>query len=158
MSRVRTCLWFAREGEAEAAAAFYCTLAPESRIDQVLRPGRDGPAMLVEFTLAGTPYAALNGGATEKPSASASISLMTKDQAETDRVWQAILDNGGREGLCGWLTDRWGVTWQVYPEAVLDLAFSDDKAASLRVQEAIRGMVKLDLAALRAAHEGEKVS
>lgn len=155
MSRVRTCLWFGKESDAEAAVAFYCTLAPDSFVERVLRQGRDGPAVLVEFTLAGTPYSALNGGANEKHNSSASISLLTADQAETDRVWQAIVENGGKEIKCGWLTDRWGVTWQVYPEAVLDLVFSDDEAASQRVNDAIHTMIKLDLSALQAAYDGK---
>lgn len=152
MSRVRTCLWY--ETGAEEAVAFYCTLAPGSFVERALRPGRDGPVVLVEFTLAGTPYSALNGGASEPHTSSASISLLTEDQQETDRVWQAILDRGGKEVRCGWITDGWGVTWQVYPREVLDLVFSDDGAASQRVYDAINRMVKIDLATLRAEYAG----
>ena len=153
---IRTCLWF-REG-GEAAVDFYTSLIPDSRIEQVFRPGRDGPVIFINFTLAGVPYAALNGGATVDHNTAASIVVETPDQAETDRIWQAILDTGGSEIRCGWITDGWGVTWQVVPQVTKELLFCDDPAASQRVYEAIHTMVCIAIAGLRAAHAGKEVA
>ena len=106
--KVRTCLWFNDGGE--AAAEFYVSLLPDSRIDAVMRSEPDGSALTVEFTLAGAPYLILNGGPHYQLTPAASISVTTADQAETDRLWAALTADGGSAGQCGWLIDRYGVS------------------------------------------------
>ncbi len=150
-SKVRTCLWF--DGRGEEAAEFYVTLLPESRIEDIVRPEPAGPALVVEFTLAGAPYMVLNGGPQFRHTPAASISVLTKDQAETDRLWEALLEGGGSAGHCAWLTDRFGVSWQIVPEAVPRLLGADDKAAAMRARDAMMTMGKIDIAALEAAFE-----
>ena len=125
--KVRTCLWF--DGEAEEAANFYVSLIPGSRIDAVFRPDQDGPPLVVDFTLSGTPYQALNGGPEFKHSEAASISVSTHDQDETDRLWHALIADGGSESQCGWLKDRFGLSWQIVPEALPRLLASSDRVA-----------------------------
>lgn len=150
---VRTCLWFERGGE--EAAAYYVSLLPDSQIDGVHRTDPDGPAFLVNFTLAGVPYQILNGGPHYRLSPAVSIAVTTPDQAETDRLWDALLADGGEENRCGWLTDRWGLSWQIVPEALIRLLSLPDRAAAARVQAAMMEMVKLDVAGLEAAAEGK---
>ena len=151
--KVRTCLWFDAGGE--AAAAFYVTLLPDSRIETAVRPEPDGPALVVEFTLAGAPYMILNGGPHYQLTPAASISVLTTDQAETDRLWAALTADGGSESQCGWLTDRYGVSWQIVPEALPRLLGAEDRAAAARAHEAMMAMRKLDIAALEAAFNGQ---
>lgn len=151
-AKIRTCLWF--DGQGEEAAQFYVSLLPDSRIESVLRPAPTGPALVVEFTLAGAPYMTLNGGPQFPHTPAASISVLTKDQAETDRLWDALLAGGGEEGMCAWLTDRFGVSWQIVPEALPRLLGAEDKAAAGRAQAAMMQMGKIDIAALEAAFEG----
>jgi predicted 3-demethylubiquinone-9 3-methyltransferase (glyoxalase superfamily) len=110
--------------------------------------------MIVEFTLAGAPFMILNGGPTYKLTPAASISVLTKTQEETDQLWNALLAGGGREQRCGWLVDRYGVSWQIVPEALPRLLNSGDPLAAQRVVAAMMKMVKLDIAALEAAHVG----
>ena len=153
MSTVRTCLWY--KSEAEEAAEFYTSLVPGSGIDRIDRPSPVVPAVLVHFTLGGTPYTALSAGEEATHTHAASIVVATPDQAETDRIWQAILDHGGKEVECGWITDRWGVNWQVIPDALHDMMFGPDAEAGQRTYTALRTMKKLDIAALKAAHDGE---
>ncbi|MEO1302012.1 MAG: VOC family protein [Myxococcota bacterium] len=150
-AKVRTCLWF--NGEGEAAAEFYVSLLPDSRIETANRPNPSQPALVVEFTLGGTPYMILNGGPHYTLSPAASISVLTEDQAETDRLWKALTSDGGQESHCGWLTDRFGVSWQIVPEVLPKLLSSDDKAAAGRTQEAMMKMNKLDIAALQRAFD-----
>ena len=114
--RVRTCLWF--DGQGEEAARFYVSLLPGSAIEGVQRPAPDGPALIVEFSLAGAPYMILNGGPQYTHTPAASISVSTADQETTDRLWAALTADGGRESRCGWLVDRFGVSWQIVPRAV----------------------------------------
>ena len=147
--KVRTCLWFDTEGE--DAANHYVSLLPDSHIETVSRPDPDGPALVVEFTLAGTPYMTLNGGPMFKPTPAASISVLTKDQAETDALWARLLEGGGAESMCGWITDRFGVSWQIVPEALPAMMAADDKAAATRARDAMMQMKKIDIAALQAA-------
>lgn len=149
----RTCLWFQDAGE--QAAAFYVSLLPDSEVTHVWRPDPDGPVVVVEFTLAGTPYMILNGGPTHELSPAASISIATRDQAETDRLWDALTANGGRESRCGWLVDRYGVSWQIVPEALPKMLSSDDRAAADRAMAAMMTMNKIDIAALEATFSGE---
>ena len=149
MAKVRTCLWF--DGDAKAAAAFYVSLLPDSGIDSVMRPDPAGPAVLVEFTLAGAPFMLLNGGPTHPPTPAASICVTTADQAETDRLWDALTAQGGVSGRCGWLVDRFGVSWQIVPAALMRMLASNDKPAAGRAQMAMFAMGKIDIAALEAA-------
>ena len=153
---LRTCLWF--EAGGEEAAAFYVTLLPDSRIDSLHRSAPDAPALVVNFTLAGVPYQILNGGPYQKLTPAVSIAVTTPDQAETDRLWEALLADGGVESRCGWLTDRWGLSWQIVPQALMRLMSSPDPAAAARVQAAMMEMVKLDVAALEAAAAGDPAS
>jgi predicted 3-demethylubiquinone-9 3-methyltransferase (glyoxalase superfamily) len=145
---VSTCLWF--EKDAEAAAHFYCSLLPGSDITRVFRQGADAdaPAFLVEFTLNGQQYQAMNGGPHYRLSPAASIVVMVDTQTELDRLWSALLSDGGQESRCGWLTDRYGLSWQILPRALHDLMSGPGAGAVLL---ALRGMIKLDIAALQAA-------
>lgn len=147
--KVRTCFWFARGGI--DAARFYVGLLPDSRIDSVTDHGRPDDPMVVEFTLAGAPMMILTAGPMFEHSPAASISVLTKDQAETDRLWSALLAEGGREGMCGWLTDRFGVSWQIVPEILPRLYADPNAAAASRTRDAMMKMKKLDIAALKAA-------
>ena len=151
-AKVRTCLWFDAQGE--EAANFYVSLLPDSRIENVVRPGPDGPALVVEFTLAGAPYMVLNGGTEVPRTEAASISVLTGDQDETDRLWAVLTAAGGAEGQCGWLRDRYGVSWQIVPETLPRLLADADGAASGRVMQAMMSMAKLDIAGLEAAFDG----
>ena len=150
--KVRTCLWFDDQGE--DAARFYVSLLPESYIESVSRPDPAGPALVVEFRLAGAPYMALNGGPHFKHSPAASISVLTTGQEETDRLWDALLDGGGKAEMCGWIVDRYGVSWQVIPDVLPPMMAADDKDAAMRAREAMLQMKKIDIAALEAAFKG----
>ncbi len=158
MSTVAPCLWF--DGKAEEAARFYVSLLPDSRIDSVLPytvetpGGKPGDVMLVEFTLAGSPYLALNGGTSFEPTPAISFFVACADQAEVDRLWNTLLD-GGTPMACGWITDRYGISWQIVPEAMTRMIKDKDSAKVRRVMEAMMTMVKLDLAALEQAYRGE---
>ena len=150
--KVRTCLWFDSRGH--EAAEFYVSLLPDSRIDGVSHYGTDGTPLVVEFTLAGAPFMVLNGGTMFKLSPAASISVLTKDQTETDALWDKLLADSGEESMCGWLTDRFGVSWQIVPEVLPRMLNAEDKAAAGRTREAMMTMQKLDIAALEAAFNG----
>lgn len=158
MSKVATCLWFERD--AEAAAEFYVSLLPDSRIDHVQRApadypgGREGDPVLVSFTLAGQAMQGLNGGHGVPYGTAASISVSCKDQVEVDRLWEALTADGGREVACGWLNDRWGVPWQIVPEAMVQLLADPDPARAKRAFLAMGEMVKLDIDALEKAAGG----
>ena len=147
---VSTCLWY--ESGAEEAAMLYCSLFSDARIltrmPQVGDP--QGRAFLVEFTLMGQAYTAMNGGPHYKLNPAASIMVMVETQAEVDRLWSALLE-GGQESRCGWLTDQFGLSWQIIPRALPRLMKAD---ASGRVMRAMMGMIKLDVAALEAAAKG----
>lgn len=150
-ARLRTC--FVIDSDVEEAARFWTSVIPDSRIEHTFaHPGET--TKIVEFTLGGAPYMLFNApfGATHTPAAS--ISILTADQAETDRLWNALGD-GGAPLMCGWLTDRYGVHWQVIPEALPRLLTGDDKAAAARALAAMMAMVKIDIAALEAAFAGQ---
>ena len=147
--KVRTCFWFSRRGI--DAAQFYVTLLPDSRIDTVFDHGRPDDPMIVEFTVAGAPMMILTGGEMFEHSPAASISVLSKDQAETDRLWSALLSGGGKESMCGWLTDRFGISWQIVPEVLPRLFNDPDTAAASRARAAMMQMKKIDIAALEAA-------
>ncbi|AUH64008.1 VOC family protein [Paracoccus zhejiangensis] len=153
-SPVRTCLWMEKDGA--AAAAFYTALIPGSAVEGAVGfQGGDTPALVVNFHLAGTPYMILNGGPHFTLSPAASISVLTEDQAETDRLWNALTADGGQESQCGWLIDRWGLSWQITPRAVMEMTFADDPEASERARQAMYKMTKLDIATMRAAFDGQ---
>ena len=154
MSKIKPCLWF--NGDAEAAAQFYVSLFPDSAISTTSRYGEGAPfpagtALTVEFTLAGQRYQALNGGPQYRHSEAISLSISCKDQAEVDRYWNALTANGGRESQCGWLIDRFGVSWQVIPDGLGALLGDPDPGRRARATQAMLAMRKLDLGAMRAA-------
>lgn len=155
MSKVRTCLWFGKD--VEAAVRFYVSLVPGSCIENILRSpgnwpgGEAGDVILVNFTLGGQGFQALNGGAPASYGTAASLSVECSDQAEVDRLWTALTADGGAEIMCGWLRDRWGVPWQIVPTILPRLLADPDPTVSGRVFAAMQNMVKLDIAALERA-------
>ena len=153
-AKVRTCLWFDQNGH--EAAEFYVSLLPDSRIETAVQPDPTAPPLVVEFRLAGAPYMILNGGPMARHSEAASISVLTEDQPETDRLWAALTADGGGPGQCGWLKDRFGLSWQIVPKALPRLLHAGDPAASGRVHQAMMTMQKIDIAALEAAFSGPK--
>lgn len=153
--KVRTCLFL--KDQAEEAARFYTSIVPDSTIDSLFRPDPDGPALVVEFTLAGAPCMGLNGNPQPMPSHLTSISVLTEDQAETDRLWAALTADDGEAGRCGWLKDRFGVHWQVVPKALPRLMGSGDPQAARRVSAALMTMQKIDIAGLEHAFAGKQV-
>ena len=159
MDKITPCLWF--NYDAEEAAAFYVSLLPDSRIDRVVRSPADNPSMkkggvlMVDFTLAGRKYSGLNGGPAFHFTEAVSFIIHCEDQAEVDRLWDAILANGGQASACGWIKDRWGLPWQITPARLLEMIGSDDRAAAERAMKAMMEMVKLDLPTLEAAYRGE---
>lgn len=152
-NKVGTCLWF--DGQGEEAANFYVSLIPNSHVESVFHPDPSGPALLVLFTLGGTPFQALNGGPQFQHSEAASISVSTRDQEETDRLWNTLTANGGSESQCGWLKDRFGISWQIVPEALPRLLTSADRAAADRAMQAMLQMRKIDIATIEAAYNGQ---
>jgi predicted 3-demethylubiquinone-9 3-methyltransferase (glyoxalase superfamily) len=155
MLKITPFLWF--DDDAEAATAFYVSLFPNSRINSVSRyaadagPNRAGQVMTVSFDLDGLPVTALNGGPTYKPSEAVSFSVTCEDQAEVDRYWDALTANGGQEGPCAWLKDRWGFSWQIVPKALPALLSDSDRAKAARVMQAMLQMRKIEVAKLEQA-------
>jgi predicted 3-demethylubiquinone-9 3-methyltransferase (glyoxalase superfamily) len=148
---IRTCLWF-RDGRGLEAAEFYCSLIPGSRIERSFHgDAGHGAFSVIDFTLGGVPYQILDAGPMFALSEAVSISVMTDDQAETDRLWAALTANGGEEGHCGWLKDRYGVSWQVYPKRLAELTTNADKKVSARAMAAMMQQMKIDIAAIEAA-------
>jgi predicted 3-demethylubiquinone-9 3-methyltransferase (glyoxalase superfamily) len=150
-SKVRTCWWFAADGE--KAVDFYVKLLPDSFVEGGHGP-EGGPPLVMEFTLAGAPMMMLNAQGAPAPTHQASFSVLTADQAETDRLWDALKADGGEEVFCGWVKDRWGVSWQICPRRLPEMLASPDRAAADRAMKAMQTMVKLDIAALEAAFAG----
>ena len=150
--KVATCLWF--DGVAEQAAAFYVSILPDSEITGVMRPDADSPPLVIEFTLSGTPFQALNGGPQFIPTEAASIVVHTNDQLETDQLWGRLIEEGGSESMCGWCKDKFGVSWQVVPRPALALLSSPDRTGAARAMDALMNMKKIDIRALRLAHDG----
>jgi predicted 3-demethylubiquinone-9 3-methyltransferase (glyoxalase superfamily)/uncharacterized protein YndB with AHSA1/START domain len=148
-AKVRTCLFFSEKGE--EAADYYVSLLPGSQMESIIRPVPGGPVLVAEFSLAGTPYMILNGNPQVEPSHLTSISVLTEDQAETDRLWQALLKDGGEEGQCGWLRDRYGIHWQIVPKALPRLMRSGNPESAGRVSAALMKMRKIDISGLEAA-------
>ncbi|MEM8770098.1 MAG: VOC family protein [Pseudomonadota bacterium] len=151
--KARTCWWFDDNGY--EAAKFWCSLLPNSGIDGEFSQQDEGEPLVVEFTLAGAPMMILNGGPMFKPSAAASISILTEDQAETDRLWEALTADGGAESMCAWLKDKYGVSWQIVPRRLIELTNDPDKAAAARAREAMFKMKKIDIDGVEAAFKGE---
>jgi predicted 3-demethylubiquinone-9 3-methyltransferase (glyoxalase superfamily) len=160
-SKIAPCLWF--NGEAEEAARFYVAIFPDSRIDRVSRYDGEtkfpvsfpkGTALLVEFTLAGQRFQALNGGPQYRHSQALSLSIACRHPQEVDYYWSALTSNGGDEGQCGWVKDRFGVSWQIVPDGLDDLLSDPDPVRRERALQALLRMKKLDLAAMRAAADG----
>ena len=150
--KVRTCLAF--KDQAEEAARFYVSIISNSAFESAFRRELNGPALLVSFTLAGTPYQALNMGRETIHNENCSISVMTKDQRETDEIWEKLLAGGGAEIQCSWLKDRFGIHWQIVPEALPRMLMDEDHDAAERAFQAMLGMVKIDVAALEKAFAG----
>jgi predicted 3-demethylubiquinone-9 3-methyltransferase (glyoxalase superfamily) len=151
---IRTVLWF--NGRGREAAEFYCSLIPNSRVEGSYSSNNGGPDgnmffEVVDFTLNGVSYQILDAGPMFPLSECVSISVMTPDQAETDRLWEALASGGGSHGPCGWLKDRYGLSWQVVPEAVHALMAGRDRARAERALAALMQMGRIDLAAIRAA-------
>ncbi|SHL60298.1 VOC family protein [Roseibium suaedae] len=148
-AKVRTSLFL--EKDALLAAEFYVSLLPDSRIDAVYRPDPAGPELVVEFTLAGTPYMTMNGNPQAQPSFLSSISVLTEDQPETDRLWQKLSEKGGQPGNCGWIQDRFGIHWQIVPKALPRLMSQGGPGQAARVQSALMSMTRIDISGLEAA-------
>jgi predicted 3-demethylubiquinone-9 3-methyltransferase (glyoxalase superfamily) len=158
MSKICPCLWF--DGEAEEAATFYVSLLPGSGIETIQKNSVDSPAgkagsvLVVEFTLAGQRFMALNGGMRMEYTHAVSFKIDCADQAEVDRLWDALTANGGQAERCGWLRDRYGVYWQIVPSALPKYLGGADRAGAQRAMQAMLGMIKLDIEGLRRAYEG----
>jgi predicted 3-demethylubiquinone-9 3-methyltransferase (glyoxalase superfamily) len=156
MRQIVPCLWF--DGQAEEAAEFYCSLFPDAKIVEVVPhgeagPGEPGTAMTVVFELMGKQYLGLNGGPQFRFTEAVSFQIHCDDQAEVDRLWAALTE-GGEEGPCGWLKDRWGLSWQVTPVRLLELVQDPDPERARRAMQAMFTMKKIDIAALERAASG----
>ena len=152
------CLWY--DHDALGAAKFYAQTFPDSAVTGVhaapgdYPDGKEGNVLTVEFTVAGIPCMGINGGPHFKQSEAFSFQILTDDQAETDRLWNAIVSNGGQESECGWCKDKWGVSWQITPRIVMEAFVDPDRAAAKRAFTAMMTMRKLDIAAIEAAWRG----
>lgn len=157
-SKNTICLWY--DGAAEEAARFYAKTFPDSSVGAVNRApgdfpsGKEGDVLTVEFTVMGIPCVGLNGGPQFKHSEAFSFQVVTEDQAETDRLWNAIVGNGGEESVCGWCKDKWGLSWQISPRVLIEAVASQDKAAAKRAFAAMMEMRKIDVAKIEAALRG----
>jgi predicted 3-demethylubiquinone-9 3-methyltransferase (glyoxalase superfamily) len=162
MSKVSPCLWF--DGEAEEAAKLYVSLLPDSRIETIQKNSVDSPAgkagsvLVVEFTLAGQRFMALNGGMRFEYTHAVSFKIDCADQAEVDRLWDALSSDGGKVERCGWLKDRYGVSWQIVPTALGQYLGGPDRAGAQRAMQAMLQMAKLDVAGLKRAYEGKSAA
>jgi predicted 3-demethylubiquinone-9 3-methyltransferase (glyoxalase superfamily) len=158
VSKIAPCLWF--DGQAEEAAKFYTSIFPDSRIDRVSRSpadtpsGPEGTVLTADFTIAGQQFIGLNGGPEFKFSEAISFSIDCKDQAEVDRYWDALQADGGEPSVCGWLKDRFGVSWQVVPRRLTELLNGSDPDGARRAMEAMLQMTKIEVAKLEEAYEG----
>jgi predicted 3-demethylubiquinone-9 3-methyltransferase (glyoxalase superfamily) len=151
---LRTCLWF--DGHGSEAAAFYCSLIPGSRVERVFTSDKGGPDgnmtfSVIDFTLGGVPYQILDAGPMFPQSEAVSISVETEDQAESDRLWHALTADGGQESYCGWLKDRYGVSWQVFPRRLTDLTLNADRKVSEAAMAVMLTQRRIDMAPIEAA-------
>jgi predicted 3-demethylubiquinone-9 3-methyltransferase (glyoxalase superfamily) len=153
------CIWYDRG--AEEAARFYAETFPDSSVGAVHRApgdfpsGKEGDVLTVEFTVCGIPCLGLNGGSAFTHDEAFSIQVYTDDQEETDRLWQAVIDNGGQESECGWCKDKWGISWQITPRALMKATTHPDRAAAKRAFDAMMAMSKIDIAEIEAALAGK---
>ncbi len=157
--KILNCIWFDK-GEARKAAAFYAQIFPNSHVGKTLMApsdfpsGKEGDELTVEFTVLGMPFIGLNGGPAFKPNEAVSFQITTEDQAETDKYWNAIIDNGGRASQCGWCQDKWGFFWQISPRQLLEGMADPNPATAKRVMQAMMEMGKIDIAKIVAARRG----
>ena len=157
-SKNTICLWY--EGGAVDAANFYAKTFPESTVGAIFYApgdypaGKKGDVLTVEFTVAGIPCIGLNGGPEFKHNEAFSFQIATDDQVETDRLWNAVVGNGGQESVCGWCKDRWGVSWQITPRALTEALAGSDRAAAKRAFEAMMTMKNINIAAIEEARLG----
>jgi predicted 3-demethylubiquinone-9 3-methyltransferase (glyoxalase superfamily) len=158
VSKNTICLWF--NGTALEAAEFYAKTFPDSAVKAVHRAPSDFPSgkkddvLTVEFTVAGIPCVGLNGGPAFQHSEAFSFQISTEDQEETDRLWNAIVGNGGQESACGWCKDKWGLSWQISPRVLVEAVAGSDPVVAKRVFEAMMTMKKIDIARIEAAMRG----
>jgi predicted 3-demethylubiquinone-9 3-methyltransferase (glyoxalase superfamily) len=160
MAKNVICLWY--NGAAEEAARFYARTFPNSAVTAVHRApgdfpsGKQGDMLMVAFTVLGVPCLGLNGGPAFEHSEAFSFQIITEDQAETDRYWNAIVGNGGEESACGWCKDKWGLSWQITPRVLMEATTSQDQAAAKRAFDAMMTMGKIDIAKIEAAFRGSR--
>jgi predicted 3-demethylubiquinone-9 3-methyltransferase (glyoxalase superfamily) len=151
---IRTCLWF-RDGRGAEAAAFYCSLLPGSRVERMLTGDNGiGTFSVIDFVLGGVPYQILDAGPHFLLTEAVSIAVATADQAETDRLWAALTADGGTASVCGWLKDRYGVSWQIYPQRLIELTTHSDKQVAAKAMAAMMQQSKIDVAVIEAAVRG----
>lgn len=150
-SSIRTCLWF-RDGRGAEAAEFYCSLIAESRIEKTFTgDAGQGTFSVIDFSLAGVPYQILDAGPHFTLTEAVSIAVETNGQAETDRLWTALTADGGEESVCGWLKDRYGVSWQIFPRRLTELTMSSDKSVSDAAMAMMMKQKKIDISMIEAA-------